>query len=273
MIQVTQQSQMMQPSFRPFQLLHRRYRVEALLSHGPYVAVYRGFDTLLGMPVALKVSLETEDPFMAAELLRDEARCLAQLHHPGIPGYVDFFPIKKQWVLVMQYIEGIPLSTRRSFSILQLVRMGRSLCEILVYLHGQMAFVHQDIQPAHVLEQGHRLFLIDFSVHCHESGRSLGVSDSAFAAPEQLADGVITVKADMYGLGQTIRFLLTGQVAPLPSQAPILAVYRLSSTPGYNSLLSCCDAMTAPDPDARPDAWRAWQWFNELCSEVPSRLA
>lgn len=247
------------------QMLGGRYRVVEAIAQSGFGAVYKAKDTLFDRFVALKIALELEDEWDENELLFEEARQLFGLHHPGIPGYVDFLYADGQWVLVQQFIAGghirmdAPLSTR------QVVFVGRKLCDILMYLREQdVPIIHRDIKPPNMLLAGEKLYLIDFGLSCHPGPNTFLCGSPGFAAPEQLDEQAsLTPQVDVYGMGQTLLCLLTGQtpagIADLATQrcasSPILTSNQpaLASAPGYGKLLALFTAMIATSPEARPE--------------------
>jgi len=104
--------------------------------------------------------------------------------------------------------------------ILRTRELGRVLCEILAYVHAQ-GVIHRDVKPANILiAPSGQPVLTDFGV-AQEPGEAPGalVGTAAYAAPEQLANGVIDARADQYALGGTLYFLLTGQ-RPFSAEDP-----------------------------------------------------
>lgn len=87
------------------QILNGRYRIVKKLAEGGYGAVYRAWDLNLNMPCALKENLASYA--VNIEQFSQEAKVLANLHHPHLPRVTDYFIIPDQGqYLVMDYIEG-----------------------------------------------------------------------------------------------------------------------------------------------------------------------
>jgi eukaryotic-like serine/threonine-protein kinase len=88
-------------------LLEQRYRVDALLARGGMSAVYRGLDTRLDRPVAIKVM----DPRFAADQnfvdrFEREARSAAKIHHPNVVAVHDQGLDGDHVFLVMELVDG-----------------------------------------------------------------------------------------------------------------------------------------------------------------------
>ena len=85
-------------------LLENRYRIEGLLAQGGMGAIYRGFDLILDIPVAIKESFFK--PPHGMRQFQQEARILARLHHPSLPRVINHFSVGDQQYLVMDFVEG-----------------------------------------------------------------------------------------------------------------------------------------------------------------------
>ena len=101
--------------------LHNRYRIVRLVGQGGFGAVYRGWDTALEQPVAVKEQFDT-GPESQRQFKR-EARLLAGLRHANLPVVIDHFILPGQGqYLVMDFIEGQSLGA-------MLVERGQPLDE------------------------------------------------------------------------------------------------------------------------------------------------
>ena len=87
------------------QVVNNRYRIDGLLGQGGMGSVYRAWDLVLRIPVALKENLDTSAA--AQKQFSEEALILARLNHPGLPRVIDYFSIPNQAeYLVMDFVEG-----------------------------------------------------------------------------------------------------------------------------------------------------------------------
>ena len=170
-------------------------------------------------------------------LFEREAEVLKSLNHDGIPDYLDYFeidlPHAKGYALVQSYVEGRSLQEHleagRSFSEADVLDIARRLLAVLHYLHSQMPpIIHRDLKPSNILltdrtahSQG-QLYLIDFgSVQVpflNTSGTLTIVGTYGYMPPEQFG-GRATPASDLYSLGATLIFLMTGcHPADLPQK-------------------------------------------------------
>ena len=157
----------------------------------------------------------------ALDLFKQEAKALSQLSHPSLPQVLDFFVIDQQPYLVLELIHGRSLFQQvtkwGAISQKQAIGWMLELCEVLEYLHQSVPPVlHRDIRPHNLIRRStptdvRELSLIDFG-----AVRGLGLeaknraSTIGYSAPEQ-NDGKTSPASDLYSLGTTLAFLLSGQ--------------------------------------------------------------
>ena len=157
----------------------------------------------------------------ARELFEREARILKSLEHPGIPQYYDFFVENNRKYIVMELIHGHNLeqfvNQRGATEPERTIGWAIQICNILAYLHNlKPPLIHRDIKPANLMLRNldSRLMLLDFGA-VKELGTALEtrIGVEGYSAPEQYR-GKPCPQSDIYGVGTTIIFLLTGK-APM----------------------------------------------------------
>ena len=154
----------------------------------------------------------------ARELFEREARILKNLDHPNIPKYYDFFVETDRKYLVMELIHGHNLEqftyARGAVDQQRAVQWMIQVCDTLAYLHSlKPTLIHRDIKPANLILRNldSRVMLLDFGA-VKELGTSLGtrIGVEGYSAPEQYR-GKPCPQSDLYGVGTTLIFLLTGK--------------------------------------------------------------
>jgi serine/threonine protein kinase, bacterial len=154
----------------------------------------------------------------ARELFEREARILKTLHHPGIPQFFDFFIESDQKYLAMELIHGQNLEQRVEQTgpvvYQQAIAWMLQTCEVLTYIHAQNPpIIHRDIKPANLIvrHRDNRIVVLDFGA-VKEIGTPLGtcLGTDGYSAPEQSRGQPVT-QSDLYAIGPTLIFLLTGQ--------------------------------------------------------------
>ncbi len=156
-----------------------------------------------------------------------EVSLLSQLDHPAIVKLHDYFCEDRRLYVALEYIDGQSLRQKvlseGPLSESEVVRISSSVCEILEYLHGlNPPIVHRDITPENLLiEPDGTIKLIDFSFAVREGQPTTDSSaKQAFTPPEQFREEVCT-QSDIYSLGATMYFLLTGRTPkPITPSSP-----------------------------------------------------
>jgi len=88
----------------PYDMLDDRYRLESLIGRGGMAAVYRGIDTRLDRPVAIKMLADA--PAADDQRFRVEVRTLARFSHPNLVRLLDAGEVDGRLYLVMGYVKG-----------------------------------------------------------------------------------------------------------------------------------------------------------------------
>jgi serine/threonine protein kinase len=201
-----------------------RYEIDAELGRGAMGVVYRGRDPRIDRTVAIKtISLAGLEPSEGKEYRARfvvEAKAAGRLSHPGIATIFDVGePDAETPYLVMEFVEGQTLdkllfeeNNRLPFT--TALRMAQELAEALHYAHKQ-GVVHRDIKPTNVLvtAAGHAK-IADFGIaklnqtQLTVPGQVLGTP--AYMAPEQLSDGDVDGRSDLFSVGVILYSILTG---------------------------------------------------------------
>lgn len=159
------------------------------------------------------------------ENIKRESAILKDLSHPNIVKLLDFFVEDQRAYLVVEQIKGVTLKehvkTNGPVKEEDAISYGLQMCTILAYLHSRKpAVIHRDFTPDNLmLAYGDIIKLIDFNVaqHLESSSTKLVVGKHAFIPPEQFR-GEATSQSDIYAMGATLYYLLTG-VEPEPISA------------------------------------------------------
>ena len=194
-----------------------RYEVVEFLTLGGMSIVYRA--ELDRTPVVLKEV--PVDNTIEVPSLMSEKSLLERLNHPGILGYRDFFSEQGYYYLVVDLIDGEPLSQRvgaMQISAEKVVDWGSQLCDIFDYLHRQTPpVIFRDLKPANVMVRrtDQRLVLVDFGVaRLHKGDRDKDTTlfgSLQTASPEHYGRGETDERSDIFTLGMTLYICLTGK--------------------------------------------------------------
>ena len=205
------------------------YEVVRPLGEGGFARTCEARHVRLGTKACLKIALRSEDD----DLLVREAKILAELHHPSLPGLRDVFEHPGGGlVLAMSFAEGKSLDAWGKLSPEEACRVGSKVLRALAYLH-RSGIVHGDVKPANVIVEtparGGNVVLVDLglaAVRPKAATRALGWTE-VFAAPEVVAGLPPLPESDLYSLGKTLVVALGGDPRdPLPPRdlpAPLAA--------------------------------------------------
>jgi serine/threonine protein kinase, bacterial len=169
------------------------------------------------MLVLKEMNADVANRAKAQELFEREAKILKSLSHPGIPRYYDFFYEEGRRYLAMELVHGKDLEQyiiqKGPVPLPQAIDWMLQLCQVLSYIHSQpQPLIHRDVKPANLLVSNveQHIFLLDFGA-VKESGSvgSTRIGAPDYMAPEQ-NQGKPVVQSDLYAIGPTLIFLLTG---------------------------------------------------------------
>jgi serine/threonine protein kinase/formylglycine-generating enzyme required for sulfatase activity len=228
---------------------HTDYGIVRELGVGGMGVVYLAHNRLLARDEVLKVIGQhiVEQPGVLDRFLR-EIRAVARLRHPNVVSAYSAFRCGTSLVFAMEYVEGLDL--RRMVKAKGPLPIGRACYFVhqaalgLQHAHEE-GMVHRDIKPANLMLSHHKnrpvikvldfglskavseqnaselairipSLPIDFAEHLTCTGAMLGTPD--FIAPEQIVDSQrADIRADIYSLGCTLYYLLSGD-PPYPGR-------------------------------------------------------
>jgi eukaryotic-like serine/threonine-protein kinase len=224
-----------------------KYQILERLGAGGMGAVYLAEHMLMRRRVALKVlplHLAKEEWFL--DRFYREAQAVAAVDHPNIVHAHDVDRDGDFHFLIMEYVDGSSLQQivhdHGPFSFLRAAHYLRQAA--LGLEHARQAnIVHRDIKPGNLLldRQG-VIKILDMGLACFQEGPSKNqvkpservmVGTDDYLAPEQIVDSdSVDIRADIYGLGATLHYMLTGKPpfpeAPSPS---LKLIWHLTRTP------------------------------------------
>jgi len=205
-------------------ILNKRYIPVKGISSGGFGTVYLACDlNLPGKVWAIKEMHEEGEMEIMEKSFHDEARILASLEHPRIPGVSDFFVEKKKLYLVLAYIEGDTLKNLLSnlkegeyIAEDKVIEWALCICSVLEYLHSRPSpVIFRDLKPSNImLTEDEDIKLIDFGIaKVFEGPRSETTKcillSEGYAPPEQWM-GKTEPASDIYALGTTLYHILSG---------------------------------------------------------------
>ncbi len=231
------------PSLPEGQLFAERYEILEELGSGGMGMVYKARDRELDDDVAIKTlrrDLLQRDATMI-ERFKSEIRLARRISHRNIVRTHDFGEWKGLYYLTMEYVEGITvrelIDTRGQLGISSTLAIGTQLAQALNVAHEQ-GVIHRDVKPQNLLlDEYGVLKVMDFGIARLAEGAkpitAVGVviGTPAYMAPEQLLDGDVDARSDLYAAGVVLYECLTGRL-PFEAPSPVsLIAKQLESKP------------------------------------------
>jgi serine/threonine-protein kinase len=208
-----------------------KYRVDGRLAEGGFAIVYKGYDTIEGIPVALKVPHKRLVTKATLDDFRKEARLTANLDHPNILPIKNASFIDKLFVIVFPLGEGtLGARLRRRLSTHTALNLAEQMLEATAYAHTQR-IVHCDIKPENfIMFPGDRIRLTDFGIakvaFNTRVAHASGTGTLGYLAPEQ-ALGKPSFRSDVFALGLVLYRMFSGYLPEWPYTWPPSGIERI----------------------------------------------
>ncbi len=281
-------------TFDHYQVLTRHDGSLHELGRGAMGITYKAFDTNLRVPVALKViNTQALDDQSARERFVQEARLAAKLRHPHVASVFHLGSEGETYFYAMEFIDGETVEAlvkrRGPLPALVALRIALQVARALgaAQQHG---LVHRDIKPANVMlvseEQELCAKVIDFGVALNntvaedrppssqanlDAGGFVGTPH--YASPEALEVAEIDVRSDIYSLGATLWYTLSGQ-PPFTGSVAKVMMQHLTVRPPFEKLqgmapeiVALLERMLAKSPAERPQSAVELRKEIEACLE------
>lgn len=226
-------------------VIDEKYEILKLIGQGGMSKVYLAMDKRLNKQWAVKEiqkRARNKHNEVVIQSAIAEANMIKNLDHPSLPRIVDIIDSGNVIYVIMDYIEGEPLSQIIEEYGAQpqeiVIEWAKQLCEVLDYLHTcNPPIIYRDMKPANVmLKSDGNIKLIDFGIAREYKEKNLAdtvsLGTKGYAAPEQFGgQGQTDPRTDVYCLGVTLYHLVTGHN---PSEPP----YELYPIRQWNPNLS-----------------------------------
>src|SRR5213079_967186 len=255
------------------------------LGRGAFGVTYLAVDKVLRRKVALKV-IDVPAAARGSHTMRErflrEARAAAALRHSNVAAIYQFGASAdgSRCFYAMELVEGETLETRvRRDGPLNpklVVQIGTQIAQALIAAAAQ-GLIHRDLKPGNIMLTPGNSGVTELEVKIIDFGLAKAIADAGgemdithgefvgtpnFASPEQFESGPIDVRSDIYSLGATLWFALTGK-APFAGRnieeirsaqkSDTLPLEQLKAARVPLRLRSLLKSMLAIEPAARPD--------------------
>jgi serine/threonine protein kinase len=253
-------------------LVAERYRLIEPLGRGGMGVVWRGEDTILTRPVAIKVvefpdHLPPEERDAIEARVMREARAAARLNHPNVVTVFDVVEDEGRTYVVMELVEAPTLAdiVKQNGPLPEerVVQIAGEVLAAIEAAHGE-GIVHRDVKPGNVMiPPGQRVKLGDFGIASVKgdpkiTSTGLILGSPSYMAPEQATSATSGPAADLWALGATLYFALEGRPPFDKGQAlPTLAAVVGEEPPAMKNggeLAGVVTRLMAKEPADRPSA-------------------
>ncbi|MCM8533554.1 MAG: protein kinase, partial [Lentisphaeraceae bacterium] len=219
-----------------------RYKIIKSIGSGGSSTVYKATDIKTKQIVALKVmniSHSSQSNDVGHFFLR-EVYVHSKLNHPNIVKLIDFGYHDTLCYMALEYLRGETLKDTNGADILNLHQTSRialTIVDVLEYFDRQ-DLVHRDIKPSNIiLTDKDEIKVLDFGLCKGQYDSTVSVQQNIngtpqFISPEQIVGGGnLDIKSDIYSLGITLYFLLTGKFPFYGDSLVATLSKHLSGTP------------------------------------------
>lgn len=244
------------------QIIENKYEILKKIGKGGMSEVYLAMDRNLNKQWAvkeIKKKARDRNNEVVIQSAIAEANMMKKLDHPCLPRIVDIIDKKDVIYVVMDYIEGEPLSKVLEQYGAQpqetVIEWAQELAGVLEYLHMQNPpIIYRDMKPANVMLQpnGH-IKLIDFGIAREYKEQNLAdtisLGTKGYAAPEQFGGkGQTDPRTDIYCLGVTLYHLVTGKnPCEPPYELYPIRHWNPDLSAGLESIILKCTQMNPQD--------------------------
>lgn len=206
-----------------------KYKILNKIGQGGMSIVYLAMNERVNKPWAIKEV--RKDGVSNYEVVKQnliaETDILKRLNHPNLPSIIDVIDCEDTFLIVMDYIEGKPLSEALQREGAQpqekVIEWAKQICDVLGYLHSRRPpIIYRDMKPSNVmLKPDGNIMIIDFGTAREYKSASIAdttcLGTQGYAAPEQFGGhGQTDARTDIYCLGATLYHLVTGHNPCLP---------------------------------------------------------
>jgi eukaryotic-like serine/threonine-protein kinase len=218
------------------------YTIQARIGCSVSADLYRGCNAD-GQCVAIKhATCRDARSLRTLALFQNELDFARRVHHPDVRRVYSLdlahnvYGDPTEAALIMEYVDGSPIRRSPGLSIAQTIAWFAEVAYALAAMHRSQ-IIHCDVKPGNILvTDDNRIKLIDLGQCCTVGSHKAQASGTPdFMAPEQSRHVPLSPKADIYGFGATLYWLLTGELVPaiapedaLPHGSPATPPMRIN---------------------------------------------
>lgn len=206
-------------------MIDGKYQLKEVLGVGGMSVVWRAVDINLQKDWAIK---ETRKDKGHKKVQDNEIEVLKRLDHPGLPRIVGKSKVGDSDVIIMDLVEGKSLGDILKEEGAQdekkVIEWSLQICDALYYLHSQNPpIIYKDMKPDNVMVRGENrdsIKIIDLGISVDKDTK-LQKAGTPVYQPNEQREGYADERSDIYALGITMHYLVTGVKPKLGNYAPI----------------------------------------------------
>lgn len=227
-----------------------KYQLKEIIGVGGMSVVWRAVDLGLQKDWAIKESRKDKK---IKSVQDNEIEVMKKLDHPGLPHIIGKSRVGDSDLIIMDLVEGESLGDILKEEGAQdekkVIEWGLQICDALNYLHSQNPpIIYKDMKPDNVMVRGENresIKIIDLGI-AMETGKLQKAGTPGYQPPEQ-GEGYADQRSDIYALGMTMHYLVTGVKPKAGNYAPIRDWNPLLSE-GLERIINKC---VETDPNRR----------------------
>lgn len=228
-----------------------KYELSHLIGSGGFGVVYEATrqDQTFDQTLAIKVTRPKLQPLLGDSFIYQEAQILARLNHPYIAKVYDGGRHDDFSYIVMEKVNGEPLSTylqKQHLEFDEKLNLFHQICQAVHHAH-QSQVLHGDIKPENIMVQAeNQPKLLDFNgTAAFSEQKNIRAFSREFASPEQLSGEFLTNHSDIYSLGKLLEWLMNGEKASTYLKKIITKATQISLNERYATVQSLSEDIQA----------------------------
>ena len=257
------------------EVIDGKYKILNQIGKGGMSVVYLAMNESVNKSWAIKeVRKDSQNDASINSIgIKAEINLLKNCRHPNMPEIIDVIENEDNYLIVMDYIEGVTLKKLLDEYGAQhqelVIKWGKQLCDVLGYLHKKN-IIYRDMKPANIMRKPDgNVELFDFGTVREFKGMkmedTIALGTVGYAAPEQYEKtSESDARTDIYSLGATLYHLVTGNYPTVSGFAQGIRASNMMLSEGLEQIIRKC---TEHDADKRYQNCAELMYDLEHCDE------